>query len=94
MFIVSIYNRDTSEEFREEVQDQKDLDAFVESLHNVYGDSLQINIAHQEEQIETKRCSDRPVCPNCFGKKTPELCKICGSHYLSVELPSGVWMLT
>ena len=94
MFVVTIYNCETEEEFIEKAQNQKELDELVESMHNVYGDILQIDIREDEDEIQTKRYSDRPVCPECLGQEQSQECKTCGHKNSSVEVPLHVWLLT
>lgn len=61
MFVVTIYNMETEEEFIELAKDHKELDDIVESMHNIYGDILHIDIKENEEEIKTKRYSERPL---------------------------------
>ena len=60
MFVVKIFNMETEEEFTEIARDHKELDDLVESMHNVYGDILQIEISQDEDEILTKRQSEKP----------------------------------
>lgn len=60
MFIVTIFNMETEEEFTELAGDHKELDNIVESMHNIYGDVLHIDIKESEKEIETKRYSEKP----------------------------------
>lgn len=60
MFVVKIYNMETEEEFVEIVQSHKELDTLVESMHNIYGDILHIDVRENQDAIKTKRYSERP----------------------------------
>ena len=61
MFVITIYNMETEEEFIELARDHKELDEIVESMHNIYGDILHIDIKENEEEIKTKRYSEKPL---------------------------------
>lgn len=61
MFIVSIHNMETEEDFIEKVYSYKELDDLVESMHNVYGDILHIDVKESQEEIKTKPYSEPPI---------------------------------
>jgi len=64
MFVVKIFNMETQEEFIEIARDHKELDDIVESMHNIYGDILQIEVSESEvyevHEVKTKRYSEKP----------------------------------
>lgn len=64
MFKVTIHNLETDEKITEIVNCEKEMDEFVESMHNVYGDVLGIDIDQAlpvQEEIKTRPYSEPPV---------------------------------
>ena len=59
MFRVSILNKITNEVILEKAKNASEVDEIVESMHNIYGDNLDINVAKDEDEITT-----RPFNPN------------------------------
>lgn len=60
MFIVKIFNKDTEEIFLERAQNERDVDEIVESMHNIYGDILDIDVSKDEEEISTRPFNQNP----------------------------------
>lgn len=86
MYKVVIANLNTGASIKEVVHTEKEIDELIESMYSVFGDDLQIDITKlvEEDEIETKRFSEKPPCI-CTSDDFTGVCSICGYFSLDVE---------
>lgn len=84
MYEIVVYNKETKEYLIEKLDSEKDVDSFVNDLHNVYGDLLKIEIKTIEEIIDTKTQSIRPPCPMANDPDFDIICEYCDEEHNQV----------